>query len=193
MRTLLLTKSLLYRMDYDFSFMNKITTLFMIFRSFITLLVFISGSFNFALLIYALTWILDSLDDNVIEWSNGIKLKFNDGPRINAYNIVDKIADFIVRVIFVFWSLQYLPVYSSLLLGLLAYRLIGIFVFHFTKRDSWLVLFPDMVHYLFGILLLQKILLISSTTTTMIVLSLILALISELITHVIKPEFMEKY
>lgn len=189
----------------DFSIMNKASSIYMIFRSVAVFLLFIYPySYLYTLIIYAFTWILDSLDDNVIEKTGNIKLTFKpeDAAKLRVYNIFDKISDFFVTVFFVIWAVLFLPEYQFIIIILTLLRLVGILIYFKILNDQLLLFFPNIIHFLLGILLLMKVFIPDLYFLSIydfryylnvIALSIIIGMLSEVITHVWKPEIMEKY
>ena len=177
----------------------------MVFRSVAVFLLFIyPWSYLYALIIYALTWILDSLDDNVIEKTGNVKLTFKpeDAAKLRVYNIFDKVSDYFVTAFFVIWAILFLREYIIIILILTFLRLAGILMYIKNLNDQILLFFPNIVHFLLGILLLMKVFIpdlyiISSCNfycyLNVIALSIIVGMLSEVITHIWKPEIMEKY
>lgn len=184
---------------YDFSILNSQSLAFVIIRAVFPLFIFINPFSVF--LVYVLAWVLDSLDDNVIETTSGIKIREKgDKLRYNAYQLTDKVSDTSNTAIFLVFSLFYLPFYPVLIL-LFFYRLIGVGLMCERANDSLLVFFPNIVGYLLGVLFfvfvffpmfffyLQFILLAIILVSIVSVLSIL----TEIVAHVIKPKILERY
>ena len=146
------------RVESDFSIFNTPTTFFMIFRAIFPLMAFLLGcNYLWVFIIYGITRILDSFDDDVIAFSFKEEITFESGwLKLKAYHIVDKSVDSMNMIIFVIWSYFYMFEFFNILLVLTIYRMVGVISMVFTSSSDYLVFFPNTCNNLFTVILIFR-------------------------------------